>query len=113
MKNLYLFFIAITCYACQENTIYDRQTYSEFSKTEKLEGREIKLQDSIFFTTPQILVEDSLCCIYDLAAQEGHYCHIFKFPEFIYKYSMVKVGRGATHNIRAMDFAPFGFCLNK
>lgn len=99
MKHLYIFFIAVAFYACQENTIYDKQTYSEFLTTEKLEGLEIKLQDSIFFSTPQILAEDSLCCIYDLAAQEGYYCHIFKFPEFIYKYSMVKAGRGVNEII--------------
>ncbi|MDE7374366.1 MAG: TolB-like 6-bladed beta-propeller domain-containing protein [Odoribacter sp.] len=94
MKNLYLFLMAVMFCACQEHTMYDKQTYAKFPIVEKLQGRDVELHDSIFFTYPQILVEDSLCCIYDLAAQEGYYCHIFKFPEFVYKYSMVKVGRG-------------------
>lgn len=94
MKRLSIFLIVCVFHACQENTIYDKQTYSKFPTVENLRGKDIILHDSIFFTLPQILIEDSLCCIYDMAAKEEHYCHIFKFPEFEYKYSMVKVGRG-------------------
>lgn len=77
-----------------KSVIYDIQTYSSFPKTIKLQGQDIKLSDSVYFSVPKIFVADTLCCIYDMAVKEGCCCHIFKYPEFKYKYSLVKVGRG-------------------
>ncbi len=94
MKSLCVLLVFVVLYACQEASRYDKQTYSDISVVEKLNGQEVVLQDSIFFTTPKIMIQDSLCCIFDLGAREGHFCHIFTYPDFTYKYSMVKVGRG-------------------
>ena len=94
MKKIYNIVWAMLLFSCNESTIYDKQTYSTFPETIKLQGKDIILTDSVYFSYPQILVEDTLCCIYDMAVKEGRCCHIFKFPEFEYKYSLVTFGRG-------------------
>ena len=82
MKKIYNIVWAMLLFSCNESTIYDKQTYSTFPETIKLQGKDIILTDSVYFSYPQILVEDTLCCIYDMAVKEGRCCHIFKFPEF-------------------------------
>lgn len=92
MKVIYIVFIFIVL-GCAGKSVYDEQTYSEFPENKLLTGRDIILSDSIFFTTPDIFHIDSLCCIFDQSAKD-YYCHIFSFPEFEYKYSLIKCGRG-------------------
>ncbi len=94
MRKIYVIVVFLFLFSCHKATIYDKQTYSSFPETVKLHGQDIKLKDSVYFSVPKIFIDDTLCCIYDIAVKEGCCCHIFKFPEFKYKYSLVKVGRG-------------------
>lgn len=91
MKIGLVCFVILFC-ACSES-VYNKQTYVSFTDNRELIGKDIVLSDSVFFTTPDILIVDSLCCIFDQSSTE-HYCHIFAFPQFDYKYSLVKRGRG-------------------
>lgn len=103
MRKLFAFalllFLTLSCNS-EKNS---EQRYSDFPETENLYAKEIILSDSVFFRYPQMVVSDSLCCIFDSGAPNGYYCHIFSFPDFKYKYSLVGKGRAANELANAKE----------
>ena len=77
--------------------------YEDFPSTENLKGKEIMLNDSIYFTYPELIVKDSICCILDSNAPNGYFCYVFTFPDFKYKYRLGAKGNAANELILAYE----------